>query len=181
MDIEYKLVDFSLERIRIRKVQSADLPALEWDGEYIHFRRLYAEAYRRSEIGEAILWVAEDPIQGIVGQLFVHLKSERKELADGRNRAYIYGFRVRPVYRNQGIGTLLLDTSEQDLLQRGFRWTVLNVARDNPDARRLYERRGYRVIGGDPGRWSYIDERGIRRDVVEPAWRMLKDLKAISY
>ncbi len=176
MDIEYQKVGSSLEGIHIRQARYADLPALEWDGEFVHFRRIYAEAYRRSEMGEAVLWVAEDPDLGIVGQLFVHMKSERAELADGRTRAYIYGFRVRPAYRNQGIGTLLLDTAEKDLLSRGFHWVVLNVARENSDARRLYERRGYRVIGGDPGRWSYIDERGIRRDVVEPAWRMQKDL-----
>lgn len=176
MDIEVRKVISSLNGIYVRQAKYTDLPALEWDGEFIQFRRLYAEAYRRSEAGEAVLWVAVDPDLGIVGQLFVHMRSERKELADGRNRAYIYGFRVRPAYRNQGIGSLLLDIAEHDLKQRGFRWTVLNVARDNPDARRLYERRGYRVIGGDPGRWSYIDERGARREVVEPAWRMQKDL-----
>jgi len=53
---------------------------------------------------------------------------------------------------------------------------VLNVSRDNLDARRLYERLGYRVVAGDPGRWSYLDEHGIRHDVNEPAWRMEKKL-----
>jgi ribosomal protein S18 acetylase RimI-like enzyme len=104
------------------------------------------------------------------------MRSERKELADGKTRAYIYGFRVRPAYRNLGVGSRLLDIAEHDLIERGFHWVVLNVGRENSDARRLYERRGYRVIGGDPGRWSYLDERGIRRDVVEPAWRMQKEL-----
>jgi ribosomal protein S18 acetylase RimI-like enzyme len=66
--------------------------------------------------------------------------------------------------------------AEQDLVQRGFTWAVLNVSRENLDARRLYERSGYRVVAGDPGRWTYLDDHGIRHDVNEPAWRMEKKL-----
>lgn len=165
-----------LSLIKIRRVTASDLPALEWDGEYKHFRRLYAEAFRRSEIGEAVLWLVELPERGVIGQVFVHLLSDRRELADGKHRAYIYGFRVRPEYRNLGIGTQLMRTAEVDLVKRGFRSVTLNVSRENEGARRLYERLGYRVVGGDPGRWSYIDEKGIRHDVVEPAWRMAKIL-----
>ncbi len=163
-----------LSELVIRKVKEEDLPALEWDGEFKHFRRLYAEAYRRSLLGEAVLWLAEFPGKGVIGQLFVHLRSERPELADGKSRGYVYGFRVRPAYRDKGVGTRLLITAEEDLLKRGYRYTVLNVGQDNPDARRLYERNGYRVIGNDPGNWYFIDDRGVRRDVHEPAWRMQK-------
>lgn len=167
---------FQLSDIEIRPAAQEDLPLLEWDGEFVHFRRLYAEAYRRSQLGEAVLWIAGLPEHGIIGQLFVHLKSDRVELADGRTRAYIYGFRVRPQYRGRGVGTYLLQVAESDLVGRGFHITVLNVGRDNPAARRFYERNGYRVVSGDPGRWSYIDEKGVRRDVHEPAWRMEKEL-----
>jgi ribosomal protein S18 acetylase RimI-like enzyme len=165
-----------LSLVRFRHVTQADLSGLEWEGEFIHFRRMYAEAYRRSQRGEAVLWLIEHSQLGILGQLFVHLDSQRRELADGVHRAYIYGFRVRPAFRGLGLGTRLLEVAEQDLVQRGFSWTVLNVSRENLDARRLYERQGYRVVAGDPGRWSYLDEHGIRHDVSEPAWRMEKKL-----
>lgn len=165
-----------LTMVKVRPVTAQDLPALEWDGEYTHFRRLYAEAYRRVVSGEAIMWMAELPEVGIIGQVFIHLRSERTELADGKHRAYLYGFRVRSQYQNLGVGTHMMKVVESDLEARGFRSVVLNVARDNPDAMRLYQRLGFRIIGADPGRWSYIDHMGKRVDVVEPAWRMQKNL-----
>ena len=33
------------------------------------------------------------------------------------------------------------------------------------------------VVGSDPGYWSYIDDKGRRIDMHEPAWRMVKDLE----
>lgn len=163
-------------QVIVRQMVEADLPDLEWDGEYTHFRRLYAEVYESARLGRAVLWVAELPRRGVIGQLFVQLNSGRPELADGTNRAYIYGFRVRPDYRSQGIGSRLMRAAEEDLVRRGFRWVTLNVGQDNPDARRLYERHGYYSVATEPGEWSYIDHHGHRQEVHEPAWRMEKKL-----
>jgi ribosomal protein S18 acetylase RimI-like enzyme len=68
----------------------------------------------------------------------------------------------------------MLETAESDLIRRGFERIALNVARDNESARRLYERRGYRVVAPEPGIWSYMDDEGRRQFVNEPAWRMEK-------
>lgn len=165
-----------IAHIRIRTLVQADLPDLEWGGEYAHFRRLYAEVYQSAVQGRAVLWVAEIPGEGIIGQLFVQLVSARSELADGSSRAYIYGFRVQPAHRNHGVGTRMMQAAEDDLHRRGFHWVTLNVGVDNPAARRLYQARGYRVVGSEPGNWSYTDEKGQRREVHEPAWRMEKSL-----
>jgi len=165
-----------LYQTHIRQATREDLSSLEWDGEFTHFRRLFAEAYRYTETGEAVMWVAELPETGIIGQLFVQIESLNTALADGRTRAYIYGFRVRPAYRGAGVGSRLLQTAEADLARRGFRLICLNVARVNQGARRLYERFGYRVVAAEPGVWSYLDEQGRRRQVNEPAWRMEKGL-----
>jgi len=129
------------------------------------------------EQGNAIIWIAEEDGNGLIGQLFVSLLGNRPELADGVTRAYIYGFRVRPQFRNNGIGTMIMHAVEDDIRERGFRQITLNVGQDNHAARRFYERLGYKVVEPDPGRWSYIDDKGKRRDVLEPAWRMLKDLR----
>ncbi|RMF50988.1 MAG: GNAT family N-acetyltransferase [Anaerolineae bacterium] len=160
----------------IRAATRADLPALEWDGVYTHFRRLFQHAFEQTQRGEIGMYLAEVPGKGIVGQVFVQYDSLRPEMADGCTRAYVYSFRVKPAYRNRGIGTRLMQTVETDLKKRGFTRVTLNVARDNPDARRLYERLGYRVVGSDPGHWSYLDHEGHRRFVSEPAWRMEKTL-----
>lgn len=165
-----------LDKLIIRHAHSADLPALEWEGEYSHFRKLYAETYQRSLRSLAIMWVTELQEKGIIGQLFVQLASSRTEVADGFSRAYIYAFRVKPAFRSQGVGKRMLQIAERDLFERGFRWVVLNVAQNNLRAQKLYQCTGYRITGPDPGIWSYQDELGVTHYVEEPAWQMEKDL-----
>lgn len=165
-----------LPRVVIRQVTLEDLPALEWEGEFRHFRRVYAQAYERARQGLALLWVAELSGASIIGQVFIQLFSDRLELADGCERAYLYSFRIRPAFREAGLGSRLLAFVEEDLLKRGFEYITLNVAKDNPRALKLYLRHGYQIIGADPGCWSYPDENGIWHQVQEPSWRMQKCL-----
>lgn len=160
----------------IRHIVREDLRALEWDGEYIHYRQIFLDAFHAAQRGEVIIWVADIPQEGIIGQVFISLTSARQDLADGVNRAYLYGFRVRPTYRDHGVGTKILKFVENDLINRGFRKLTLNVGRDNKSALRFYKRMGFHIIHSDPGRWSYIDHKGRRRLVNEPAWRMEKEL-----
>lgn len=163
--------------IVIRQVEEKDLPGLEWDGEYKHFRRVYADAYKRSQRGLSVLWVAEQQETGkIIGQVFVQLTCDRPELANGVDRAYLYSFRVRSFFRGKGIGSKILEVVEEDLRQRGIRYVTLNVARDNQRAQQLYLRNGYEVVAPEPGQWSYPDEKGQWHFVEEPAWRMQKKL-----
>jgi ribosomal protein S18 acetylase RimI-like enzyme len=163
--------------VDIRQIRKADLPALEWNGEYSHFRQIYADAYNRSLHGLAVLWVADLPGAGIIGQVFIQLSCDRPELADGHLRAYLYSFRVMPAYRSGGLGSRIMDVVEKDLGKRGFRYVTLNVAKDNPRAQQLYERVGYHVVAHEPGIWSYMDPEGVWHQVEEPAWRMEKRIR----
>jgi ribosomal protein S18 acetylase RimI-like enzyme len=165
-----------ISHVTIRQIKKADLPELEWDGEYIHFRRLYAEIFQSSISGKAILWGAFYHGEGLIGQVFIQLTSARSELADGKQRAYIYGFRIKSAFQGYGIGTFMLHFIERDLAIRGFNQVTLNVSLDNPGARRMYERNGYHIVANEPGNWSYLDHLGRRRNVHEPAWRMEKSL-----
>ena len=165
-----------LSKVVIRHLQQKDLFALEWDGEFTHFRRVYAEAYERMLSGLSVLWVAELAGAGIIGQVFIQLTCDRPELADGAQRAYLYSFRVRTPYRSGGLGSRIMQTVENDLRSRRFTSVTLNVARDNYRAMQLYQRRGFRIVAPEPGAWSYQDENGIWRSVEEPAWRMEKHL-----
>jgi ribosomal protein S18 acetylase RimI-like enzyme len=163
--------------LRIRLAQKKDLPALEWEGEFIHFRQLFALAYYRAEKGRALLWLLEENEKRLVGQVFVLLKSSGDpSVADGRRRAFIHSFRVRPTMRNRGLGKALMEHAENDLISRGFRWATLNVALDNPDALRFYERMQYQRVGQEEGLWSYMDHMGRLREVHEPSWSMRKKL-----
>jgi ribosomal protein S18 acetylase RimI-like enzyme len=163
-----------LDQVIIRRLRQADLPDLEWDGEYTRFRKLYQSAFERSQMGQSVLWVAEHQGHGVIGQLFLQLESDMTELADGVARAYLYAFRIRPDYRCEGLGSFMMNLAESDLIRRSFKIVTLNVTQDNKDAIRLYERRGYRITGPDAGQWSYPDHEGVWQQVNEPSWRMEK-------
>lgn len=161
--------------VLIREAEEDDLRALEWEGRYQHYRRLYRRAMNEAKRGRRILLVAEADEQ-IVGQIFLQLASARKELADGGSSGYLYAFRVRPDFRNRGIGSMLLDAAEEALRNRSFQRAVIAVARDNEDALRLYERRGYQQFAEDPGKWTYVDHEGRLQHVSEPAYILEKPL-----
>jgi len=164
------------ERILIRPIEKADLPGLEWDGEYAHFRNLYQQHYESSLGGNILIWVAVNTDGEIIGQVFLLLLSKQRELADGVFQAYLFSFRIKPAYRDQGLGGFMLDMIEDFLRERGFRFLRLNVARANPLARHMYEKHGYRMIGPDPGVWRYQDQNGEWQTCREPAWKMIKKL-----
>ena len=174
MDTE--LIPDLVQQITIRQASISDLPAMEWEGEFKHFRNLYSDAYRRQERNLSLIWLAELPEEPLVGQLLLQLDCDRPELANGKERAYLYGFRIRPAYRSLGVGTRMINFIENDLRQRGYRLLTLNVAVNNPRARNLYSRLGFVVVAHEPGIWSYLDDEGRRKWVEEPAWRMEKHL-----
>lgn len=167
----------TLKGYSIRPLRPVDALDLEWEGEYTHFRRVYARAFERAAAGRAVLWGLEDAGGELVGQLFVLLHNEKDpQMADGSLAAFIHSFRIRPQHRNRGLGTQLLRLAEADLLERGFRFVSLNVAQDNPAAMRLYLRLGYRTLHVISGEWSYLDHEGALRQLYEPGWRMGKEL-----
>jgi ribosomal protein S18 acetylase RimI-like enzyme len=166
-----------LDAIRIRPGDYGDLRGLEWDGDYIHFRNVYLMVYENVLKGDANIWIAELPKNILVGQAFTQYKSIRDDFANGKTHGYIFGFRVKAEYRSKGVGAKILLALEQDLLDNGLCKAVLNVNQDNIAGIRFYERWGYRKVAEEPGRWSYNDHLGLKREVHEPAWRMEKILK----
>jgi ribosomal protein S18 acetylase RimI-like enzyme len=64
---------------------------------------------------------------------------------------------VLPAYRNQGLGTRLMDRLEADLREIGVHDLVLGVLSGNDAAIRMYERRGFRPTWLYMSRWSGRD------------------------
>lgn len=161
--------------VLIRAATEADLPALEWDGEYRHFRRVYRAAMNEALQDRRMVLVAE--VAGeVVGQLFVQLENVQLDPGGRRPTGYLYALRVRPPLRNQGIGTSLVTYAEGSLRERRFVRAAIAVAKDNSGALRLYRRLGYEVFGEDPGNWSYVDDEGQLRHVLEPSYLLDKEL-----
>lgn len=166
-----------LDDVVIRRATRQDLDGLEWEGQYSHYRRVFRANFDDMQRGQRMLWVAEAGGK-LVGQVFVQLLSADSNYADGARRAYLYAFRVRPEWQGFGLGTRIMERAEADLIDRGFRVAVIAAGRDNPRARALYERLGYRVFADDPGEWSYVDDQGRTIQAAEPAWLMEKHLVA---
>ncbi|HEX2620954.1 MAG TPA: GNAT family N-acetyltransferase, partial [Phototrophicaceae bacterium] len=153
--------------VTFRIAERADVIKLEWFGQFTHFRQLMRRAYHEQQHGRRMILVAD--FNGFpVGQVVIQLASNNIRIADGNTHAYLYSFRVMDLFQGMGIGTRLLHEAETLLTERGFKYATLSVAKDNMGAFRLYRRNGYYVIGEDPGHWSYVDQYGITREVVEP-------------
>lgn len=161
--------------VTIRALQEADLPALEWDGVYTKYRRVFRQAYEDMRSGLRLLFVAlTDDL--MVGQVFIQFNSSDGRYADGWQRAYLYSLRVRPDWQRQGIGSALIKAAETALRTRRFTVAVIAVRKDNPEALRLYQRLGYQIFAEDPGQWDYLDAEGVVQHVEEPSWVLEKTL-----
>ncbi len=161
--------------VQLRLATRADLPALEWFGQFTHYRPLFARTFEQQLQGRRLMLLAvvnEFP----VGQIFIHLTDAGLPEVQCQRRGYVYALRVLEPFQGQGIGSRLILQAEDTLRERGYRWVVIAVAKTNSGARRLYERLGYVVYGDDPGRWSYVDHRGRIQRVEEPSWMLQKRL-----
>lgn len=70
----------------------------------------------------------------------------------GERIGEIESLSVLPAYRGSGLGSMMLDRLEEHLRARGAQDLILGVLPGNEDARRLYERRGYRPT------WLYLSQ-----------------------
>lgn len=169
---ERALLNISLE-VRLRPAERADLPLLEWYGEYQHFRTVFQRTFAEQQKGTRLMLLAD--CGGFpVGQVFLHFRTgERPSLG---TRLYMYSLRVMEMFRGHGIGSALIRQAECFGRETGHDWAAIAVARDNAGARRLYERLGYQIYAEDAGKWTYIDHRGRLRRVSEPCWLLEKPI-----
>lgn len=164
--------------VTLRPVVQADLPLLEWYGQYRHFRRVFRHAYDEQTLGRRLLLVAD--VQGFpIGQLFINFHAGSRLRGDREQNAYFYAFRVMEMFRGQGIGSRLLAEAERSALERGLISATIAVAKTNVRARHLYERLGYHLFAEDEGRWQYMDHKGVIRHMHDPCWILEKTLKAV--
>lgn len=169
--------------VQFRLATETDLPALEWHGQYTHFRRVFQKTYREQCAGLRMMMLAD--MNGFpVGQIFVLLNNApgvtRRHRASATDlRGYLYSLRVMDHLQGMGIGSKLVEWAENTLKSRGYDWTIISAAKDNPRARQLYEKLGYRVYCEEAGRWQYVNHQGQIVRVHEPCWMLEKALKTV--
>lgn len=74
---------------------------------------------------------------------FASFSVEDGSMALESTRGLLSNLYVRPLYRNRGIGTKLLDAVERELDDRGVDDVLLEVMAGNEAARRFYREAGY--------------------------------------
>jgi ribosomal protein S18 acetylase RimI-like enzyme len=131
--------------LAVRDLEPADLPDLDWSGGAEHVRYI-AEGIGRAAAGEIAQLVVLAGNGQSVGFGAVDFTVDA---AGGR----LWMLSVRESWQSLGIGTLLIGALEERVLARGRRRATLGVEHDNPRARDLYLRLGYRPYGSALDSW----------------------------
>jgi [ribosomal protein S18]-alanine N-acetyltransferase len=124
----------------IRPAKKEDLTAL-LELEKISFKE---ETFHKRQIEYLLLkaksLVLVATLEGnIIGSIITLL---RKHISNAR----IYSLNVHPSYRRTGIGSLLIDHSENLLVKMGYRNLTLEAGVNNIAARNLYISKGFSVV-----------------------------------
>jgi ribosomal protein S18 acetylase RimI-like enzyme len=166
IDPAYRQIEI-IARISIRPARAEDLPRLEWFGAYAHFRDLYQRTWKDHQAGRRLMLVAD--LQDFpVGQVWLDVMPA--------DYAYLYALRVMEPLQGLGIGTQLIGSAEALARSYGYQQIHLAVEKSNLNARRLYERLGFRVFTQRVDVWSYTDHHGQTHWVQEDVYGMRKVL-----
>ena len=87
-------------------------------------------------------WIAEQPESKLAGFVII----ERAHL-NGRPTGHIVTLDVDPAVRRHGLGTLLMQTAEEQMKQEGAALMSLEVAENNVAARHFYRNLGFITRG----------------------------------
>jgi ribosomal protein S18 acetylase RimI-like enzyme len=165
--------------MRIATCTEADLVLLE---RYLPTGHNNAHAYHfgRQQAGEVeylIAWIDDVPVgQGVITWGGFLEEAVRSAIQDCPEIGYLG---VEQHCRGKGVGSALVGVAEGCIAARGFGLAGLGVGTDNPRAKRLYERLGYRDTSMRcESRYTWYDDAGVGHDFTETNLYLVKDLSA---
>jgi ribosomal protein S18 acetylase RimI-like enzyme len=144
-----------IRHLAVGDLRADEVAGLTWSGNRVHLRSVAAALDRAARGLEDYLVVraaAGEP----VAKMRVDYSSE-DDTGVFSQLATMDGL------QGLGIATMLIEAAEQRVRARGLALAALGVEDDNPRARRLYERLGYRASGRQAASWEYEDEDGVLR------------------
>jgi len=147
--------------VSLRLCRRADLRDLEWFGMFRPDRHVIEQAFAHQQEGKNLMFLA-DANRFPIGQVWIKLAEKGSQ-----GVGVLWALRVLPPFQSQGIGTRLIAYAESELAARGFQFAELSVARDNPRAKKLYQRLGYKIAHSE-------------EDAAENEWTLRKSLKPVA-
>lgn len=143
--------------VMVRHAEPADLDALvDLEERSFSADRMSRAQYRRHlHSASAQVFVASDGDHPLLGSAVLFFRA-------GSTQARLYSLATRPDARGRGVATALVQAAANAARERGCHALRLEVRADNATAIRLYERWGFRRIGGyqhyyqdDADAWRY--------------------------
>jgi ribosomal-protein-alanine N-acetyltransferase len=153
--------------IRLRSFQMRDLAELHLLDQVCFPREI---AYSRAELQyflthpKCSCWIAEQPEDKLAG--FVIFERATRH---GRPAGHIVTLDVDPDERRRGLGTLLMQTAEEQMKQEGAGVLSLEVAENNAAARQFYRSLGFVTRGRIAKYYGGKVDAEVMEKVIEPA------------
>jgi [ribosomal protein S18]-alanine N-acetyltransferase len=153
--------------IRLRSFQMRDLAGLHRLDQVCFSREI---AYSRAELQyflthpKCSCWIAEQPDDKLAG--FVIFERANRH---GRPAGHIVTLDIDPGERRRGLGTLLMQTAEEQMRQEGAGVLSLEVAENNPAAQQFYRSLGFVTRGRIAKYYGGVVDAEVMEKVIEPA------------
>jgi ribosomal-protein-alanine N-acetyltransferase len=153
--------------IRLRSFQTQDLSELHRLDQVCFARGI---AYSRAELQYFLThprcscWIAEQSEDKLAG--FVIFERTTRH---GRPAGHIVTLDIDPEERRRGLGTLLMQTAEEQIRQEGADILSLEVAENNPAARQFYRSLGFVARGRIAKYYGGTVDAEVMEKVIEPA------------
>lgn len=131
--------------LSVRRAVETDLPGLvALENATFRVDRLSARQWARHLDSDSARVLIASRGRRLIGAIVLFFRR-------GSDVARLYSLAIAADSRGLGIGNALLEAGERAARRFGCQQLRLEVRRDNGPAQRLYERRGYRLIGERPG------------------------------
>ncbi len=106
----------------------------------------YTEQFRQEiEQGNRIVYVYEKG-RKFIGEIAIVIKNDDPDYTISGQRAYISRLIVKKEYRNQGIGSTLVDFIIEVAREMGYKELSIGVDKNNIPALNLYRKKGFDTV-----------------------------------
>jgi len=154
--------------LTVRDLVHADLASCGWAGSAHHLDRVAEQLDRRGH--------GDVDYLAVCARADIPIAKGGVDYRARRGVGTLWQLAVHPALQSCGVGTVLIEAAEQRIRNRGLRQAELGVEEDNPRARALYERLGYRAYDRQPDAWDEQAPDGTLRRHETMCTMMRKDL-----